>query len=97
MEFLPLENRKYELRGEWRPDIEYSLEVDSAAFEVDIAAIGDGVAHGRAIGELGAALPVVSGSIFHIGGDPVEGGNLIDGDIPREVSLLLVRQRSAEV
>ncbi|WP_373690262.1 Ig-like domain-containing domain [Segatella copri] len=33
MEFLPLENRKYELRGEWRPDIEYSLEVDSAAFE----------------------------------------------------------------
>lgn len=33
MEFLPLENRKYELRGEWRSDIEYSLEVDSAAFE----------------------------------------------------------------
>lgn len=33
MEFLPLENRKYELRGEWRPDIEYSLEVDSAAFK----------------------------------------------------------------
>lgn len=33
MEFLPLENWKYELRGEWRPDIEYSLEVDSAAFE----------------------------------------------------------------
>lgn len=33
MEFLSLENRKYELRGEWRPDIEYSLEVDSAAFE----------------------------------------------------------------
>ncbi len=31
--FLPLGNRKYELRGEWRPDIEYSLEVDSAAFE----------------------------------------------------------------
>ena len=33
LEFLPLGNRKYELRGEWRPDIEYSLEVDSAAFE----------------------------------------------------------------
>lgn len=33
MEFLPLENRKYELWGEWRPDIEYSLEVDSAAFK----------------------------------------------------------------
>lgn len=33
MEFLPQENRKYELRGEWRSDIEYSLEVDSAAFE----------------------------------------------------------------
>ena len=27
--------RQYRLRGEWRPDIEYSLEVDSAAF-VDI-------------------------------------------------------------
>ena len=35
MEFTPLGNRKYELKGEWRPDIEYSLEVDSAAF-VDI-------------------------------------------------------------
>ena len=33
MEFLPAGNRRYELRGEWRPDIEYSLEVDSAAFE----------------------------------------------------------------
>jgi len=25
--------RQYQLRGEWRPDIEYSLEVDSAAFQ----------------------------------------------------------------
>ncbi len=33
LEFLPIGNRTYELRGEWRPDIEYSLEVDSAAFE----------------------------------------------------------------
>jgi len=33
LEFLPVGNRMYELRGEWRPDIEYSLEVDSAAFE----------------------------------------------------------------
>ena len=33
LEFKPLGNRKYMLRGEWRPDIEYSLEVDSAAFE----------------------------------------------------------------
>ena len=33
MEFKPLGNRKYILRGEWRPDIEYSLEVDSAAFQ----------------------------------------------------------------
>lgn len=34
-EFKPVPNklREYELRGEWRPDIEYSLEVDSAAFE----------------------------------------------------------------
>lgn len=32
-EFKELGNRNYELRGEWRPDIEYSLEVDSAAFQ----------------------------------------------------------------
>ena len=32
-EFRQIQNREYELRGEWRPDIEYSLEVDSAAFE----------------------------------------------------------------
>ena len=34
-EFKPVPNklREYELRGEWRPNIEYSLEVDSAAFE----------------------------------------------------------------
>lgn len=25
--------RRYELRAEWRPDVEYSLEIDSAAFE----------------------------------------------------------------
>ena len=34
-EFRPIPNksREYELMGEWRPDIEYSLEVDSAAFQ----------------------------------------------------------------
>ena len=36
-EWLPVPGniKKFELRAEWRPDIEYSLEVDSAAF-VDI-------------------------------------------------------------
>lgn len=34
-EFEDMGNRNYKLRGEWRPDIEYSLEIDSAAF-VDI-------------------------------------------------------------
>ena len=36
-EWIPVEGniKKYELRAEWRPEIEYSLEVDSAAF-VDI-------------------------------------------------------------
>ena len=36
-EWLPVSGniKKFELRAEWRPDIEYSLEVDSAAF-VDI-------------------------------------------------------------
>lgn len=28
----PLSRRRYILRGEWRPDIEYSLEIDSLAF-----------------------------------------------------------------
>ena len=32
-EFENISHRNYQLRGEWRPDIEYSLEVDSAAFE----------------------------------------------------------------
>ena len=32
MEFDRLQSREYELKGEWRPDIEYSLEIDSAAF-----------------------------------------------------------------
>lgn len=32
-EIKKLQNRRYELRGEWRPDIEYSLEIDSMAFE----------------------------------------------------------------
>ena len=33
-EFRPMKNahRTYELLGEWRPEVEYSLEVDSAAF-----------------------------------------------------------------
>lgn len=35
LEFNQVQGRRYELRGEWRPDIEYSLEIDSAAF-VDI-------------------------------------------------------------
>ena len=35
LEFNYVRGREYELRGEWRPDIEYSLEIDSAAF-VDI-------------------------------------------------------------
>lgn len=30
---IPNKNREYELMGEWRPNIEYSLEVDSAAFQ----------------------------------------------------------------
>ncbi len=33
LEFRPIKNREYQLLGEWRPDIEYSLEVDSAAFQ----------------------------------------------------------------
>lgn len=33
LEFTPISDREYVLKGEWRPDIEYSLEVDSAAFQ----------------------------------------------------------------
>ena len=33
LEFTSVSGREYVLKGEWRPDIEYSLEVDSAAFQ----------------------------------------------------------------
>ena len=45
-EFNQLEKRKYELRGEWRPDIEYSLEIDSAAFEDIYGKVSDPIKQG---------------------------------------------------
>ena len=62
-----------------------------------IAAVGDGVAHAASVGEFRAALPVVGGGVFDIRCNPVEDGNLVDGDVPRDVGLLLVRQRCSEV
>lgn len=37
----PLSPRQYELLGEWRPDVEYSLEIDSLAFQ-DIYGLTNG-------------------------------------------------------
>ena len=51
-EFNQLENRKYELRGEWRPDIEYSLEIDSAAFEDIYGKVSDPIKQGFKINSL---------------------------------------------
>ncbi len=51
-EFNPLENRKYELRGEWRPDIEYSLEIDSAAFVDIYGKVSDPVKQGFKVNSL---------------------------------------------
>ena len=51
-EFNQLEKRKYELRGEWRPDIEYSLEIDSAAFEDIYGKVSDPIKQGFKINSL---------------------------------------------
>lgn len=51
-EFNQLENRKYELRGEWRPDIEYSLEIDSAAFEDIYGKVSDPIKQGFKINSI---------------------------------------------
>lgn len=51
-EFNQLEKRKYELRGEWRPDIEYSLEIDSAAFEDIYGKVSDPIKQGFKVNSL---------------------------------------------
>ncbi len=47
-EFTPIEGtvRNYLLRAEWRPGIEYSLEVDSAAFENIYGKVNDPIKNG---------------------------------------------------
>ncbi len=44
--------RTYVLRGEWRPDVEYSLEVDSAAFEDIYGHVSKSMKQGIKIGAL---------------------------------------------
>lgn len=51
-EFTEQGNRKYLLRGEWRPDIEYSLEIDSAAFQDIYGKISAPVKQGFKVGKL---------------------------------------------
>lgn len=45
--------RTYEIKAEWRPGIEYSLEVDSAAFVDIYGNVNDAIKKGIAIGENG--------------------------------------------
>lgn len=49
---IPNKNREYELRGEWRPDIEYSLEVDSAAFQDIYGLVSNPVKQGFKVSSL---------------------------------------------
>lgn len=44
--------RTYELLGEWRPDIEYSLEIDSAAFEDIYGNVSDAYKQGFKVGSM---------------------------------------------
>lgn len=53
-EFDSIGNRKYEFRGEWRPDIEYSLEVDSAAFQDIYGLVSSPVKQGFKVNSLDA-------------------------------------------
>lgn len=52
LEFRQIKNREYELRGEWRPDIEYSLEVDSAAFEDIYGQVSNSIKQGFKVSSL---------------------------------------------
>ena len=51
-EFTEQGNRNYQLRGEWRPDVEYSLEVDSAAFRDIYGLVSDPVKQGFKVNSL---------------------------------------------
>ncbi len=51
-EFSNQGNRIYQLRGEWRPDVEYSLEVDSAAFQDIYGLVSDPVKQGFKVNSL---------------------------------------------
>ena len=45
-EFRQLATRTYELAAEWKPDTEYSLEIDSAAFETIFQLVNKGIKQG---------------------------------------------------
>ncbi len=51
-EFTEKGNRIYQLRGEWRPDVEYSLEVDSAAFQDIYGLVSNPVKQGFKVNSL---------------------------------------------
>ena len=51
-EFEPVKDREYLLRGEWHPDIEYSLEVDSAAFEDIYGLVSNAIKQGFKVSSL---------------------------------------------
>lgn len=51
-EFTEQGNRNYQLKGEWRPDVEYSLEVDSAAFRDIYGLVSNPVKQGFKVNSL---------------------------------------------
>ena len=68
---IPHQSRRYELLGEWRPDTEYSLEVDSAAFTDIYGKMNSPFKRGFSV----PSLDVYSTIIFTING--MEGKNLV--------------------
>ncbi len=63
-EFDHVGGREYLFRGEWRPEIEYSLEIDSAAFTDIYGSVSDAVKQGfvvRGLDEFGTLLVTIGG------------------------------------
>ena len=61
------------------------------------ARVGDVVAHGGAVFEVGAARPVVRAVVGKVGGEPVEERQFVERQFPGEIKGLLIRQGASHV
>ena len=72
------------------------LEVEACVVGL-AAGVGDVVAHGRAVFEVGAARPVVRAVVGKVGGEPVEERQFVERQFPGEIKGLLIRQGTPHV